>query len=87
MSVYPHPVRDWNTLVLGLPEAARVQMVVYDVLGREVEVLLEEWQSAGWHRVELDGRRWRSGWYVVRAAVVWPDGRVEVRTQPLLRVR
>ncbi len=87
LSVYPHPVRDRGTLVLGLPEAARVRVVVYDVLGREVGVLLEGWQSAGWHRVELDGRRWRSGWYVVRAAVVWPDGRVEMRTHPLLRVR
>ncbi|BBM68472.1 hypothetical protein [Rhodothermus marinus] len=87
LSVYPHPVRDRGTLVLGLPEAARVRVVVYDVLGREVGVLLEGWQSAGWHRVVLDGRHWRSGWYMVRAEVVWPDGRVEARTQPLLRVR
>ncbi|SHK72706.1 right-handed parallel beta-helix repeat-containing protein [Rhodothermus profundi] len=86
LAVYPHPLRNRGMLMLGLPEAAKVRVVVYDVLGREVGVLLSGLQSAGWHRVVLDGRRWRSGWYVVRAEIVWMDGRVEVRTQPLLRM-
>jgi flagellar hook assembly protein FlgD len=55
-------------------EAARVEIGVYDIAGREVRVLAEGVQSAGRHSVTWDGRdqsgaQVRKGMYFVRIQV------------------
>ncbi len=65
----PNPVRGATTLRWGLPQAASVDVRVYDLLGREVAHLADgEAQEAGWHEA-----RWEasvaSGVYVVRVRV------------------
>ena len=49
-----------------LPAAARVRLSVYDVLGREVAVLVDGEQAAGTHAAELRGGSLAAGLYVVR---------------------
>jgi hypothetical protein len=41
-----------------------VRLVVYDVLGREVAVLVSARQEAGRYEVEIDGSSWVPGLYV-----------------------
>jgi hypothetical protein len=41
----------------------RVNLVVYDLLGREVAVLVDGYQTPGEHRVTFDARRLSSGEY------------------------
>jgi hypothetical protein len=43
-----------------------VRLTVYDVLGREVAVLVDEKQQAGTKQVTLDASRWSSGTYFYR---------------------
>ena len=43
-----------------------MQLRVYDVLGREVAVLVEAYQEAGEHRAVFEGSRLPSGTYVYR---------------------
>jgi len=44
-----------------------VTLIVYDVLGREVERVLSDHRfSAGVHRVVLENQEWPSGVYVYR---------------------
>lgn len=48
---YPNPFTTTTTIRYDLPEAAHVVLRVYDVLGKEVETLLDQTQAAGRHRM------------------------------------
>jgi endonuclease I len=53
---YPNPFRTATTLTYDLPNASAVRIAVYDVLGRRVQVLVDERKEAGRHTVRWDGR-------------------------------
>ncbi len=63
---YPNPFRDATTITYSVPAPGRVRLTVYDMLGRELAVLLDEQQSAGLHSVRLDASAWPSGLYLYR---------------------
>jgi len=52
---YPNPFNPQTTLQYGLPEAADVNLMIFDISGRKIK----EWsigsQQAGWHEVIWDG--------------------------------
>jgi len=52
---YPNPFREDTTIEYELPETAHVRIVVYNVLGQEVAVLVDEEQAAGRYDVRWDG--------------------------------
>ena len=71
---YPNPFSDQTTLEYVLPDPATVRLAVYDVLGRQVRVLVDERQKAGRHTVQWNGhdesgRRMASGMYLARLIV------------------
>ncbi len=66
---YPNPFAEVTTVAFTLPNLARVRLAVFDALGREVAVLLEEPVRAGQHAVRFDAGRMASGTYVVRLVV------------------
>jgi hypothetical protein len=53
---YPNPFRSSTTLTYDLPNASTVRVSVYDVLGRRVQVLVDERKEAGRHTVRWAGR-------------------------------
>ncbi len=52
---HPNPFLEATTLELDLPEAASVRLEVYDVRGRLIRVLVDEFQTAGRKQVVWDG--------------------------------
>ena len=83
---YPNPSRGEATLRWGLPEAGRVTVQVYDLLGREVATLADgAVTEPGWHEM-----RWHSdvasGVYVVRMKAEAGRSTV-VRTRRIVVVR
>jgi hypothetical protein len=62
----PNPFATATALRYDLPEGGRVLLVVYDVLGREVAVLVDGPVEPGRHRAVLDGLGLPSGVYLVR---------------------
>lgn len=52
---YPNPFNPSTTIRFDLPEASRVQLIIYDATGREVRTLLWGEQSAGYQSVNWDG--------------------------------
>lgn len=53
---YPNPFNASTQIEFGLPLRSHVRLTVYNILGKEVRVLVEDELSAGSYRVEWDGR-------------------------------
>jgi hypothetical protein len=58
---YPNPFNPSTTFSFELPEASEVRLALYDVLGREVAVVVNQWMNAGVHKVSYDGRTGNDG--------------------------
>lgn len=85
---YPNPVGSSPAiLVLDLPSVARVEVALYDVLGREVKRWRQEQIPAGMRRLlPLEVGRLASGVYVYRLRVELSTGIEQVFTGQLLKV-
>jgi hypothetical protein len=63
---YPNPFNGISHLGYRIPEATLVTLKVYDALGREVAVLVDEKKEPGTYEVRLDGSHLASGVYFCR---------------------
>ena len=63
---YPNPFNPSTVIRYQLPAAGSVRLVVYDMLGREVAVLVNETKNAGVHHVTFDAGGLASGVYLYR---------------------
>jgi hypothetical protein len=63
---YPNPFNPTTTISYTIPEAGRVSIKVFDVLGREVAELINGFVSSGKHDVVWDGTNFASGIYFYR---------------------
>ncbi len=63
---YPNPFNPQTTIDYALPQASDVSLIVYDMLGREVDVLLDGPQAAGRHTVRFGANHLPNGAYVYR---------------------
>jgi photosystem II stability/assembly factor-like uncharacterized protein len=63
---YPNPFNPATTICYTLATASKVNLKVYDVLGREVASLVNETQSAGAYHVQFDAGHLASGLYFYR---------------------
>ena len=64
--VYPNPFNSTTQIEFTLPTTQRVSLRLYDVLGREVAVMLNEIQTAGKHEMMFDASGLPSGVYLCR---------------------
>ena len=63
---YPNPFNPETTIRYVLPQAGQVHLAVYDLLGHEVAVLVDEPKPAGHHATRFDAGDLPSGAYVYR---------------------
>jgi hypothetical protein len=63
---YPNPFNPATTITYAVPRPGRVELRVYDVLGRVVATLVDEVQVRGRYRVAFDGTDLASGVYFTR---------------------
>ncbi len=66
---FPNPFNSGTTIRFELPRASVVQLCVYDLLGREVSVLVNDRKDTGVHEVRFDGSGLASGVYFYRLTV------------------
>jgi hypothetical protein len=81
---YPNPFNPGTSIAFRTagPGTSRVRLGVYDLLGREVALLVDEPKNSGEYAVRFDGSHLASGLYIYRLAV---DDAVEVRKMLLLK--
>ncbi|NND70617.1 MAG: DUF1501 domain-containing protein [Rhodothermales bacterium] len=63
---YPNPFNPSTTIAFQLAQTGRVKLSVFDVHGRQVSSLVDDYRPAGQHVVDFDGRGLPSGTYVYR---------------------
>lgn len=80
---YPNPFNPSTNVRFALPDAAEVSVGVFDILGRQVAILLEQASlSAGFHEVSFEAAGLPSGTYLVRIEAA---GKVEIGRMTLLK--
>jgi len=63
---YPNPFNGKTIIPYKLLSPHRVKLVVYNILGQEVKVLVDEFQEKGFYEVELDASELASGVYIYK---------------------
>jgi hypothetical protein len=63
---YPNPFNPKTVVSFQTTAADRVRLIVYDVLGREVETLVDEMKAPGRYSVTWDASKFASGVYFYR---------------------
>lgn len=63
---YPNPFNPTTTIAYQLPTSSWVRLKVYDMLGREIRMIVSERQSAGYQSARFDAGEMPSGVYFYR---------------------
>ncbi len=63
---FPNPFNPSTSIKWQIPEGGLVSIKIYDVLGKEVTTLVNEYRSAGFYESIFDGSNLASGLYIYR---------------------
>jgi hypothetical protein len=63
---YPNPSNPKSKIDYDIPFNAKVSIIVYDLLARQVIKLVDEFKEAGYYSAEFDGSNFASGIYFYR---------------------
>jgi hypothetical protein len=63
---YPNPFNPSTTIRFSIPERQHIRLTVYDLLGREIAMLVDEEREAGWYSVIYDASGLASVVYLFR---------------------
>jgi len=61
---YPNPFNPSTNITFGLPQQSKVNITVYDMLGRKVATVFSGSKSQGFHSVQFDASNLSSGIYI-----------------------
>ncbi len=62
----PNPFSNMTSISFSLPQSAHVKLAVYDLIGQEVETLVDREMSAGHHNITFSGKNLPNGVYFYR---------------------
>ena len=55
-NAYPNPFNPVTTMLYDLPETGHTRLIIYDLLGREVHVLIDKVMDPGYYSTQWNGR-------------------------------
>ncbi|CAN0338433.1 unnamed protein product [Chrysoparadoxa australica] len=61
---YPNPFNPSTNITFGLPQNSKVDITVYDMLGRKVATVFAGTKPQGFHSVQFDASNLSSGIYI-----------------------
>ena len=63
---YPNPFNPVTKIDFALPSDSKARIVVYDITGREIKTIVNEFRNAGYYTVTFDASLLSSGLYIYR---------------------
>jgi len=63
---YPNPFNPTTTIEFSIPQSGIVSLTVYNILGRQVETILNDYKDVGQHQMQWNASNIPSGVYFVR---------------------
>lgn len=86
---YPNPFNPSTTIVFAIPTPSTVKLVIYDLLGREVTLLVDEEMQPGEYKATFNGTGFPSGIYFYRLTALSNENHSLLfsRTQKLMLVK
>jgi photosystem II stability/assembly factor-like uncharacterized protein len=79
---YPNPFNPATKINFSIPKSGLVQIIIYDLMGREVKVLVNEFKTTGEYSVDFNGSRLSSGVYFYKLIT---DDFVETKKMMLVK--
>ena len=65
-SIYPNPFNPSTNIIYGLPENTETQIIVFDMSGTHMTILVNTFQTAGYHTISWNASSYPSGVYFIR---------------------
>ena len=65
LPAYPNPFNSYTTVTYQLPVNTHLELNIYDIRGRKVGTLLNDFQSAGYYNITWDATSNASGVYII----------------------
>jgi hypothetical protein len=85
---YPNPFNPATRIVYDLPEAAQVDLSIYNMLGQRVSSLVQQTQPAGVYEVQWLGTNYASGMYMYKLDAYAPAlGRKYTQSKKMILAR
>ncbi|HEY3252022.1 MAG TPA: SBBP repeat-containing protein [Ignavibacteria bacterium] len=63
---YPNPFNPVTNINFSLPAAGKVRLIIYDMLGKEIETIVNEDLAAGTYKADFDASKLSSGIYLYK---------------------
>ena len=74
---YPNPFNPATTIEFTLPNSGKAKLVIYDILGRQVDVVFDQFLNAGHYKIVYDAHHLSSGIYVYQ--LITPQAKLSRR--------
>jgi hypothetical protein len=84
---YPNPFNPTSKIDYELPFDSKVEIRIYDMTGREMNVLVNQQQQAGYYTVQFNGGGLSSGTYFYRIAAKSSSGKDFSKTLKMVLVK
>lgn len=69
LKIFPNPVTNQLTINYYLPKPSRISLELFDVLGKKVEILVNQHQERGSNNYRMDATNLISGLYLVKITI------------------
>ncbi|MBA4251728.1 MAG: hypothetical protein C0425_10425 [Chlorobiaceae bacterium] len=69
INIYPNPFNPSTTIRFSLSKNEKINLRVFDLIGRVIATLVDEELSAGEHLINFDGKNFPSGVYFIRLKI------------------
>jgi hypothetical protein len=83
---YPNPFNPTTVITYSIPTDGKVKLSIYDVLGKEVNMVINEYKVAGTYQVQFNGSRLSSGTYFYRLSIIPSTGDKVIVQQKIMQL-